>query len=348
MQSLERFTEFSLINKLTKDFKQHPDQVNKRHQSDSEILLQPDGSFLAVTIDTLQEEYSLGLIRDPFTVGWSVVSHSLSDLAAVGAKPIGVLLAVNLSQTSDSKWAEDFFGGVQASLDAHSTYCLGGDTNFSDSPSFTCTALGRVDHPKPLSRIGAESGDPIYVTGLLGMGNLLGIASHADKKLWEKLEKEYRPYAKIREVCSLFQWLKCAIDTSDALIQALAILGSLNNIGAHFYNSRDFYDPRLINITDNLRFPLWLVNVFGMGEYEIVFTVEPWEEEGFLRDASEKGIFVKKIGEMRSKPGISAAIDGNTFELDVPYLLNLFGTCGSVEKYLEALIKYDNHLRASL
>jgi thiamine-monophosphate kinase len=157
---LQAYSEFSLINTLTGTLARHPDQLNRTHEADAELLPLGDGSVLASTVDTLIEEYALGFLRDPRVLGWTVVAQSLSDLAAVGADPLGVLLAVSLPRGNDHAWNQAFFQGVQDCVAHHGTFCLGGDTNFSDQPTFTCTALGRIPAGrKPLTRVGLRPGD---------------------------------------------------------------------------------------------------------------------------------------------------------------------------------------------
>ncbi|MBF0502031.1 MAG: thiamine-monophosphate kinase [Candidatus Riflebacteria bacterium] len=349
-QPLELLSEFAMVNRLTKPFLRSPLQVNGLHEADAELVRLPDGSFLAATVDTLLEEYSMGLIRDPFTVGWSVAAHSLSDLAAVAADPIGVLLSVTLPRDQAPEWSETFFTGVQAALARHGTHCLGGDTSFGAQPSFSCTALGHIKGGQgiaPLTRVGAKAGDVIYITGPLGTGNLLAIAKQVAPDMWASLDKSYRPLARLVEGRSLRDYVRCAIDTSDALIQALAILSDLNDVGVEFEHRESLYDERLVRLASQIRFPLWLVNVFGLGDYELVLPVDPAREADFVAHAQDKKISVTRIGRMTSNPGMRLISDGIMHELDVPYLLNLFATCESIPKYLEALVAYDNRLHNS-
>ncbi|NLI77272.1 MAG: thiamine-monophosphate kinase [Candidatus Riflebacteria bacterium] len=347
MGTLDHLTEFSLINRLTGGLARHPRQVNRTHQADAEIVRLADGTLLAATVDGIHEEYSLGLIRDPFILGWCVVSHSLSDLAAVGATPLGVLLALNFPRTAEESWQRAFFAGVEASVRAHGTHVLGGDTNFAPEPAFTCTALGTIDRPEPTMRTGAKPGDALYITGHLGTGNLLGITSQADKALWAKFEQEYKPLARLKEGKALAPFVSCAIDTSDALLQGLAIIAGLNGVGIEFEHRTDLYFPPLVQITEKIRFPLWLVNVFGMGEYELILGVPKEREPDFQARSKAEGFTVFPIGRVTSEPGITLVMDGQRFPLDVPWLLNLFATCSDIQAYLKELVAYDARLRGS-
>jgi len=139
--------------------------------------------------------------------------------------------------------------------------------------------------------------------------------------------------------------MKCAIDTSAGLFQALAIIADLNKIGIHFEHRQELYDLRILPLLQQIQFPLWLVNAFGLGEYELVFAISGHEESAFLHDAKQKRIPVFKIGKVRPEPGMSIAIDGKTHEIDLPHLLNLNGSNSSIESCLASLSKYASSLR---
>nr|HNV72183.1 AIR synthase-related protein [Candidatus Ozemobacteraceae bacterium] len=226
-------------------------------------------------------------------------------------------------------------------------FCLGGDTSFGADASFSCTALGRVPAGrKPTLRLGARAGDLLYTTGPLGSGNLLAISAQVNPDAWSKLEKVYRPVARLREARALSSLVHCSIDTSDALLQALAIIASLNQVGIEFEQRDELYDPDLRALSAAIKLPLWLVNVFGLGEYELVWSVDASREEAFLQKAQAERIPVNRIGRVSAAPGIRLQESNRVFTLDVPYLLNLFGTCPSIPDYLKTLITYDATLRS--
>jgi thiamine-monophosphate kinase len=345
---LHKLNEFAFIDNVTRGFPRSPLQANRTHETDAELIRQVDGSHLAVTIDTLLEEYKLGLVHSPFTVGWSVITQSLSDLAAVGADPIGVLNALILPPTSSQAWFDELFGGMRAALESHSTFCLGGDTGFDESAVFSSVAIGRIPADRrPLTRLGAKPGDFLYITGPLGTGNMLAIARQADKALWEKLEREYRPKARLTEAISLSKWVHCAIDTSDALMQALAVLSALNEVGIRFEHRPELYGKDLHAFADAVNFPLWLINSFGLGEYELVLAVGAEDREGFLAAAGEAGIPVTKIGEVTPTPAFILVTEGREIDIDAPYLLNLLGNSGGIDVYLRRLLEYHARIMAA-
>ncbi|MBF0546134.1 MAG: thiamine-monophosphate kinase [Candidatus Riflebacteria bacterium] len=345
MPILDSISEFAFINRITEGLSVHPDQVNHRHEADAEIIRQPDGSFLAATVDAFYEEYHLGLIRDPYVIGWNLVANSLSDLAAVAAAPIGVLLALTIPPKQDPNWGKQLFAGVQAALTRHKTHCLGGDTSFGDPPQFSCTALGTIFRKKPLLRLGAGPDDLLFLTGPLGAGNMLAITQRFFPEIWKTQEKNFLPRAKFTEMQIFEKFAKCAIDTSDSLLQTLSILAGVNNIGIEFDHFPELYIPEIVTLTSKMHFPLWLTNVLGLGEYEILMSIERNQESDFVEEARRNKIPILKLGNTSSNPGIRMRDKGKTFQLDAPYLLNLYGTCPSTEAYIEKLVLYDRNLR---
>ncbi|MBF0548285.1 MAG: thiamine-monophosphate kinase [Candidatus Riflebacteria bacterium] len=338
---LSKINEFGFISQLTQGFQRSPNQLNGIHESDAELIHQTDGSYIAITIDTLLEEYKLGIIRSPYIVGWSLIAHSLSDLAAVGADPIGLLNALILPRKPEKEWNENLFKGMQDSLSWHQTYCLGGDTSVGEESALSCVALGRIPADRsPLTRLGAKLGDVFYITGPLGLGNQLAVAKRIDANLWASLEKRYLPKARLKEVLALRKWMKCAIDTSDALLQGMAILSALNGVGIRFEHRDELYPPDLVEMAKKVNFPLWTINTFGLGEYEILFAVEKNTEAEFLQDAAKKSIYVKKIGEAIKEPEIKLVLNNRDYTLDAPYLLNLLGQTSSIDEYYQKLMEY--------
>jgi hypothetical protein len=83
--------EYEIIQTISKLKRKSPYQVNHTYETDTE-LIRVNNNILTATVDSLTEELK-GLFKDPFTIGWLSVLTSLSDTAASGASPLGVLLA---------------------------------------------------------------------------------------------------------------------------------------------------------------------------------------------------------------------------------------------------------------
>ena len=101
-------------------------------------------------------------------VAWKLVATNLSDLAAKGAEPVGVLLGHMLGEGDD-----DFIAGLDDVLSHYDVPLLGGDTVAGDGlRAFGLTAIGRATHTPVPSRAGAQNGDALFVTGTLGAAML--------------------------------------------------------------------------------------------------------------------------------------------------------------------------------
>lgn len=82
--------ENNFFARLTSSFQRSPQQINHLNESDSELLRLDNDSILAITTDCIVEEIETGLYDDPYLIGWMLVVVNLSDLAAVGARPLGL------------------------------------------------------------------------------------------------------------------------------------------------------------------------------------------------------------------------------------------------------------------
>ena len=130
-------------------------------------VMELGGEFLVVSTDVSVE--GVHFRREWISaeeIGWRAAAAALSDIAAEGATPIGVLAAVSVPRSAPGSDTSEIMRGVGgAAADAGATV-LGGDLSSGTMLSITVTALGRTS--RPVSRVGAEPGDGIWVTGALG------------------------------------------------------------------------------------------------------------------------------------------------------------------------------------
>lgn len=127
-------------------------------------VLEVGGETLILTHDMMVEGVHFLPDQDMADVAWKLVAVNLSDLAAKGAKPLGVLLGYTLGD-DDAR----FVNGLAEVLEAYDVPLLGGDTVSGSVPrSFGLTAIGRATHCPAPSRAGAKSGDTLWLTGPIG------------------------------------------------------------------------------------------------------------------------------------------------------------------------------------
>ncbi|WP_375249009.1 thiamine-phosphate kinase [Sphingomonas sp.] len=172
---------------------------------------------LTITTDTLVEGVHF-LSDDPAPdVAWKLLATNLSDLAAKGALPIGVLLNYPLR---DAAWDAAFLDGLHVALDRLGTRLLGGDTVTLPAGApriLTLTAFGH-DAPAP-SRSGACVGDALWVTGTIGdAGEGLRIAQAGGNGDPRLLARYRRPVPRLAEGRALAPLVHAMMDVSDGLL----------------------------------------------------------------------------------------------------------------------------------
>lgn len=171
----------------------------------------------------------------PYSIGWKLVMVNMSDLAAKGAEPIGVLMGYSLS--GDAQWDSEFLRGVAAALKITGGALIGGDTvrqPDGDGRVFSITAIGKAKTGHIPSRSGAQDGDALCVTGMIGdgWGGLDCLQNGRTGQDAEKLITHYRqPEAQIKFGKMLAPRVHAMMDISDGLLIDAGRMARASDIG---------------------------------------------------------------------------------------------------------------------
>lgn len=183
---------------------------------------------LVVTHDMMAESVHWLPSQDPVDIAWKLVAVNLSDLAAKGAEPVGVLLGYSL-QGGD---ADDAFQiGLSEALSAFSAPLLGGDTICWKGAVHGLTALGRATHLPVPSRGGAQPGDTLWVTGTIGAA-LAGFEALKAGDTWPASAPYRRPVPLLAEGRALAPLVSAMMDVSDGLLLDAARLAAASGLMA--------------------------------------------------------------------------------------------------------------------
>ena len=186
---------------------------------DDAAVLPFGGTTLVLTHDMLVEGVHFLSSDPPEDVAWKLVAVNLSDLAAKGARPVGLLLGYSLTLESD--WDEAFVRGLSRATDAFAAPLLGGDTVAAPpgAPrSFGLTAVGEASGPVP-ARSGARGGDDIWVSGTIGDGGAgLRVALGEVQGSHALAERYRRPQPRLAAGQALVPLVSAMMDVSDGLL----------------------------------------------------------------------------------------------------------------------------------
>ena len=183
-----------------------------RGLADDCAVMEFGGEALVLTHDMMVEGVHTLPGQDPADVAWKLVAVNLSDLAACGARPLGVLLGHMLGE-HDGRFAE----GLAEVLEHYGVPLLGGDTVAGGSPrAWGLTAIGAATHRPVPSRAGARPGDGVWITGSLGAA-MLGFEALRDATAGDSMAYR-RPLARLAEGEALAPLVTAMMDVSDGLL----------------------------------------------------------------------------------------------------------------------------------
>ena len=208
--------------------------------SDLALIQPPAGETLAISTDMLVEGRHFFADADPAALGHKTLAVNLSDLAAMGARPLGFTLALALP-VADPRWLQPFSEGLLALADAHDIALIGGDTTRGPL-TLSVTVLGSVPEAQALRRSGAHAGDEVWVSGSLGdarlaLGALQGDLTLDAASLASAQARLHSPSPRVNLGLALRGLASAAIDISDGLLGDLGHILDQSHTGALLYAS---------------------------------------------------------------------------------------------------------------
>ncbi|MEI2266548.1 thiamine-phosphate kinase [Erwinia sp. CGal63] len=267
--------EFELIARYFNRVTSSRRDVEKGIGDDCALLNLPEKQTLAISTDTLVE--GVHFLRDihPADLGYKALAVNLSDLAAMGADPAWLTLALTLPEVNEA-WLKEFSDSLFELLDYYNMQLIGGDTTRGPL-SLTLGIHGLVPAGRALKRSGARPGDWIYVTGTLGDSAAgLALLQHrikiSDPAAHEALIKRHlRPMPRILQGQALRDLASAAIDISDGLISDLGHILQASGCGARL----NLDALPLSGVMQSHFTPEQAINwaLSGGEDYELCFTV---------------------------------------------------------------------------
>ncbi|WEF31403.1 thiamine-phosphate kinase [Pseudoduganella chitinolytica] len=273
---------------------------------DCALLAPAPGMQMAISSDMLVEGRHFFAGEDPCRLGHKSLAVNLSDLAAMGARPLGFTLALALP-AADRDWLDGFSRGLFALADTHDCQLIGGDT--TKGPLNICiTVFGAVPPGRALRRDAARPGDDIWVSGTLGdarlaLAGLRGeVALDADA-LATAGQRMHLPTPRVALGVALAEGglARAAIDISDGLVGDLGHILARSGVGATL--DVDALPAGLVLARQEQRLRR-AFTAAGGDDYELCFTADAARRDEIVAAGAGCGTAVTRVGRIDGAGGL--------------------------------------------
>lgn len=288
---------------------------------DAALVDAPPGQTLVVTADALVAGVHFRGDEPAELIAAKLLRVNLSDLAAMGARPLAYLITLALPVTVDDDWLGRFADGLAREQAEFGISLIGGDSVATPGPAcLSLTAIGAVPAGRALRRDGARAGDRVFVSGTVGDA-ALGLIALRDgldtlgeaERAW--LIERYRlPRPRVALGQRLLGLAHAAQDVSDGLVADLGHICAASGVAAVIEADRLPLSPAA-----RAALPaVGLAPVLGGGDdYELVFTVAPGDRRRVAGLAGELELALTEIGRIRRGRGVRV-VDRDGREIPVP------------------------------
>ncbi|MHA1650247.1 MAG: thiamine-phosphate kinase [Candidatus Helarchaeota archaeon] len=270
---------------------------------DAGVIRLSDGKLLVVTTDLIGRKTHVPPKMTLFQMGQKAVTVNVSDLAAMGAEPLGLVFSVGFPKDITTKDVEDIAKGMNVAAKQYGTCVFGGDTNQTDDIILAGTAIGITNEEQILLRSGAQEDDIVAVTGWIG-GAALGL--YCLKKGIELdfhlLQYTLEPKARLKEALILnkLKAVTAAGDITDGLAWEIFKIGEASEKGIIIYEDHLPIQEKVIEIAHAYNLdPLELALYIGE-DFELVLTISPDKWELVKKKCAEMNIKITAIGKVIS------------------------------------------------
>lgn len=278
---------------------------------DAAIVDPPEDASIAITTDTMVYGTHFDDHVPADAVGHKLVAMNLSDLAAMGAEPTWLSLAVTCPDINE-EWMSEFSRGFFELSDYYNCSLIGGDVTRGPL-SFTVTAQGIVPRGKEMRRRGARPGDRIYVSGTLGdaaaaLAGLQKTLTVCETQQAQLNKALFYPRPQVGLGQALRAVATSAIDLSDGLAKDLLHVLQSSNLGARIdagaLPTSSVLKMLVTDATERAQLQLT-----GGEDYQLCFTV-PESRRGSLETiAHQLGLDITCVGVIEGEPGLRIELD---------------------------------------
>ncbi|MGB2825339.1 MAG: thiamine-phosphate kinase [Thermoplasmata archaeon] len=282
--------------------------IDRIVKSDAEVGIGDDCAaidmgdrFLLVTTDMMAPKTHIPKGMGPYDIGWSIVAVNLSDIAAMGGRPLAVVTAIGMTRGHPIEYLEQIVDGMNDCARHFDTSIVGGDTKEHEILTLCGTAIGEVARDRILLRKGARPGDLVAISGELGKAGAGYYSLKRNLSLEDAETALKRPRPRLKEAAALADagFVTSCMDISDGLSSSIFELSRSSGLTYEIDYSRISKAKEVELAFHDLERQKSLVLNFG-DDYELLFTVKREAETDLANLASEIGCPLTVIGKVTS------------------------------------------------
>lgn len=283
---------------------------------DCALLRVPDGHRLAVSVDTLVADVHFPASAEPALIAQRALCVSLSDLAAMGAKPLWITLCLTLPEVDES-WIGPFSCALHETAARYNCALVGGDTTRGPL-ALSVQVMGSVPIGKGLLRSGAGIGDQVYVTGTLGDGaaGLAAVQQHlqsSENDITYLKQRFFHPEPQFKAGAQLLSFASAAIDISDGLLADLGHICTASGVRAVVEIDQLPLSAALKRSVDVEQQRLWALS--GGDDYQLCFTVPAAHIAAIEALIADSVLDAQRIGEICAGEGVVCRLQQQPFDI---------------------------------
>ena len=268
-----------LITRLSKIFNtaRSPEIILGAGADDCAVIDISDEDCLVVTTDMLHRTTDFPPQMSPWQIGWMAAAVNLSDVASMGARPVGILSALGFPADTDVGFVEDIARGMADCAKACGTSVIGGDIDTHDELTITGTAIGRAKKSELLTRSGAQVGDNVCVTGYVGSAGAALRALETVTQVSDSILRalfEPMPQTEGAQGLAGSRAVTSMMDMSDGLAMSLHDLADASGVGFKVYEGALPIADEVRAFAKSADDALELALYTG-GDFGLLFTVRP-------------------------------------------------------------------------
>lgn len=287
--------EKKLIKRIIANIKSHLKDFSIEGLGDDAALIDMGKEYIVATTDLLRQTSHFPEATTHEQMGWKSVTVNISDLAAMGAKPLGFLVSMGLPAHMKVEEFDELLKGILKACDHYRIPLIGGDTKEADEIILAGAAIGRTRKEDVLLKSGSEEGDLVGVTGQLGLAaagiklllSKMGRVPVEEDVLSKIMDHALKPRARLREslIIAKSHLVNAATDITDGLVSELneLINASPRTIGIRLYEEKLPIPPEVEKIGKFIKENPMELGLYYGEDFELLFTLPP-ENVTPLRD----------------------------------------------------------------